>query len=83
MAVREFLPVGLVGLMIAAILAAVMSTADMLMIVASALFTRNIYARFISNQRSDKHLLMVGRIAAAGIAIGGMIFAYFVIGIKR
>ena len=78
MAVREFLPVGLVGLMIAAILAAVMSTADMLMIVASALFTRNIYARFISNQRSDKHLLMVGRIAAAGIAIGGMIFAYFV-----
>jgi Na+/proline symporter len=77
MAVRDYLPVGLIGLMIAAMLAAAMATANMFMLVASALFTKNIYAVYISPDRTDKHLLMVGRIAAFGVTIGGMLFAYF------
>ncbi len=52
---------GLVGLMIACLMAALMSTADMLMITSSGLLTKNIYRPLFSN-RSEKHYVFIGRI---------------------
>jgi len=58
---------GLVGLLLASLLAAIMSTSDAQMVVSSGLFTENIYRRFIAPDRTQKHYLFVGRVA--GLAI--------------
>ena len=52
---------GLVGLLLASLLAAVMSTSDAQMIIGSGLLTENIYRRFIVKGASQKHYLWVGR----------------------
>ena len=58
-ATRMLLGPGFVGLMIACLLAAVMSSADALMIVGSALFTRNFY-EYIFPGKSENHYVLVG-----------------------
>lgn len=68
------LNMGLVGLMIACLMAALMSTADCLMITGSSLITHNIY-RPLFPGRPEKHYVFVGRIAGAGVVIGGALIA--------
>jgi solute:Na+ symporter, SSS family len=68
------LKIGLVGLMIACLMAALMSTADCLMITASSLIIRNLYRPFFST-RSEGHYIFVGRIAGAVVVIGGALVA--------
>lgn len=65
---------GLVGLMIACLMAALMSTADCLMITGSSLLTHNIYRPLVPN-RPEKHYVLVGRIAGAVVVIGGALIA--------
>ncbi len=60
---------GLVGLLLASLLAAVMSTSDALMIVAAGLFTENIYKRFFKRKASPRHYLWVGRFAGLGVVL--------------
>jgi SSS family solute:Na+ symporter len=64
------LKLGLIGLMIACLMAALMSTADCLMITSSALLTHNLYRVVVPN-RQEKHYVAVGRIMGAGVVIGG------------
>jgi len=76
---RDLLPQiapGLIGLFIASMLASVMSTCDALMVVASALFTENIYKKFLVPARVDKHYTLVGRITSALIVLFGILFAF-------
>ncbi|RKY12389.1 MAG: sodium:solute symporter family protein [Planctomycetota bacterium] len=68
------LNMGLVGLMIACLMAALMSTADCLMITGSSLITHNIY-RPLFPGRPEKHYVFVGRITGAGVVIGGALIA--------
>ena len=68
------LGVGLLGLMIACMLAALMSTADCFMITCSGLLTRNIY-RPIMPGKTDIHYVRVGRVLAAGVVFGGAAMA--------
>ncbi len=58
---------GLIGLLFAALLAAIMSSCDAQMIVASGLFTENIYKRYLNPNGSERHYLWVGRFAGLGI----------------
>jgi len=67
---------GLVGLFIAALLAAVMSSCDAFMVTSSALFTQNIYRRFWVTDRPDRHYLWVGRAVAVLVVLIGIVFAY-------
>ncbi|RMG38123.1 MAG: sodium:solute symporter family protein [Planctomycetota bacterium] len=70
LAAHDVLPTiapGLVGLLLASLLAAVMSTCDAQMVVASGLFTENIYRRFFVRGKSQRHYLWVGRIAGVVI----------------
>lgn len=60
---------GLVGLLLASLLAAMMSSCDAQMIVASGLFTENIYKRYWRTNRSETHYIWVGRMAALGIVL--------------
>lgn len=54
---------GLVGLMLACLLAALMSSADCYMIVGSALLVKNVYSAYIHPNASDRTYILVGRIA--------------------
>jgi len=76
---RELLPgiaPGLIGLFIASMLASVMSTCDSLMVVASALFTENIYKKFLCPGRADRHYTLVGRVVSALVVVLGILFAF-------
>jgi len=67
---------GLIGLFIASMLAAVMSSCDVFMVSSSALFTRNVYKPFIAPDRDDRHYMMVGRVAAGLVVFVGIWFAF-------
>jgi len=76
---RDLLPdiaPGLIGLFIACMLASVMSTCDSLMVVASALFTENIYKKFFVVGKADKHYTLIGRIVSALVVFLGIFVAF-------
>ena len=76
---RDLLPKiapGLVGLFIASMLAAVMSSCDVFMVTCSALFTENIYRRFFVRNAEDRHYIFVGRCLSVVVVVAGIIFAF-------
>jgi SSS family solute:Na+ symporter len=68
---------GAVGLMLAGILAANMSTLSAGSVTYSALFIRNLYQPFVA-PKSERHLLQVGRVVIALTLAGGIGAALFV-----
>ena len=77
-ATRELLgpaKIGLVGLMIACLLAALMSTASALALTTGALLTNSIYKPFVPN-KSETHYVRVGRALSMLYIIGGLIIAW-------
>lgn len=74
MAARELLPVGLLGLMIACLMAAFMSSADMHMMTVSGLITHNIYKPMFPG-RPTKHYVTMGRLFTLVYIIGAVLFA--------
>ncbi|MCP5023988.1 MAG: Na+:solute symporter [bacterium] len=72
----RFLPAGLLGLAVAALLAAFMSTVDTHVNLAASFFVSDLYRRFVIPDASDRHYVLVARIASAMVlAIAGF-FAY-------
>jgi len=67
---------GLIGLFIASMLAAVMSSCDALMVSSSALFTENIYRPLLVPGREDRHYIKVGRLVSMLVVLCGIFFAY-------
>lgn len=66
---------GLVGLMVACILAANMSTCSNFMVNSGALFTRNLYQVYFRPQANDREVLLVGQISGFVLTLLGVIFA--------
>ena len=64
---------GLAGLLIASLLASMMSSSDTQMIFASGLFTENIYKRHITPGQSDNHYLWVSRLAGLLIVLAALV----------
>ena len=77
-ATRELLFPGGLGLMIACVLAANMSTGSAFMVDSAALFTKNFYSRYVAKARSDRHYLWAGRFAGVGMTLLGVIFGLYV-----
>jgi Na+/proline symporter len=76
---RDLLPKvapGMIGLFIASMLASVMSTCDSLMVVASALFTQNLYKKFLVRGQADVHYTFVGRVVSVVVVACGILFAF-------
>jgi len=63
------------GVMLAAILAAVMSTADSQLIVVSSSFTEDFYKFFMKRQIKEKELILVSRLALILVALIAAFFA--------
>jgi Na+/proline symporter len=74
-ATRELLFPGAVGLMIASVLAANMSTCSAFTVDGGALFTQNFYRRYLVHNRDDRHYLMVGRVSGVIVTLLGVWFA--------
>jgi len=68
------LNIGLIGLMIASLLAAQMSTSDCLMITCSSLLTHNLY-RPLFPDKAEAHYVWIGRIAGGAVLIGAALIA--------
>ena len=64
------------GILLAAILAAIMSTADSQLLICSTTIAEDLYARFIRPTATPKELLHLGRISVAVISIIATVLAY-------
>lgn len=74
--ILNLLPAGLVGLMIAAMLASLMAVCDAYMIDGAALYTRNVYRKLARTTADDKRVLRIGRISSVVVAGVGVGFAF-------
>ncbi len=63
------------GILLAAILAAVMSTADSQLLVSSSALAEDFYKALFNKQASQEQLVQVGRFAVVGIAVIATLFA--------
>ena len=59
---RKFFPAGICGLLLAAIIAASISTADSQLLVASSSFPADLYKPFFRKGASEKETLLIGRV---------------------
>ena len=66
---------GLVGLMLAAIVAANMSACSNFMVNTGALFTKNFYKKYIRPEANDTNLLWIGRYSGLGLSFLAVLFA--------
>jgi len=83
---RDLLPAiapGLVGLFIASMLAAVMSSCDAMMVAGAALFTENIYKPYLRRDRDDKHYIAIGRIASIAVVVAGILISFGLVSVVR
>ena len=78
-ACRQLLFPGALGLMIASILAANMSTCSAFLVDSGALFTEGLYRRRITRNREDRHYLWVGRASGFVITMLGVLYWIFLI----
>ena len=75
---RDLFPGFIAGLLLAAIIAASMSTADSQLLVASSSFTSDIYKPIFRKKASDKEVVWIGRITILIVAV----VAYFIASAK-
>lgn len=75
MLLREYLPHGLLGLAIAGILAAIMSTVSSNMNFGAQVFVNDVYARSLVKNASTKHYMFVGRVIATIIVALAIVVA--------
>lgn len=72
---RELLVPGLRGLMLACLLAALMSSADTYMLVSSALIVRNIYIPYFNKEASESACLTIGRVSGMLVIVGAVVIS--------
>ncbi len=80
---RLLLPVGMVGLLIASLLATIQSTGVVLMITGSSIFVRNFYKVYFKKSESEAHYLKVSRIVSFVIVVGSLLFALMLPGVIK
>lgn len=73
--IKEVLPIGLQGLIIAAYFSAIMSTADSCLIASSGNFLSDIYEKYINKNASQKKLMQVSQIATFVIGVIAFVIA--------
>jgi len=75
--IRDFVPVGLVGFLIAGLLAAFMSTFAATINAAAAYMVNDIYKRYIKPDASEKTYIRVSYLSAISVVVIGCAFGYF------
>jgi len=75
---RDMLPVGFIGLALASLMAAFMSTISTHINWGASYITNDFYYRFINSEASDKKLTLVSRLSTVAITMLGVYIATFV-----
>ena len=78
MIIMQLLPAGIAGLVIAAYIAAVMSSADSCLMGPVAIFTNDIYKRYIKPDSTELHLVRVARYATLILGVLAIVTAYLI-----
>lgn len=73
--IREILPVGLTGIMFAALFGALMSSVDSMLNSAATIFTMDLYKRLWRREEGSYHYMIVGRIATGVLALVACLWA--------
>jgi SSS family solute:Na+ symporter len=79
----KLLPGGLSGLMIAALLAAIMSSLDSMLNSTATIFTVDLYHRHIRPDSSQRHLIFVGRTSTVAFLVLATAWAPFLVSFER
>ncbi|MGI9174548.1 MAG: sodium:solute symporter family protein [Rhodothermales bacterium] len=74
---RDFLPVGMLGLVVASLVAAFMSTISTLINWGASYLTNDLYRRFIRPEATQAQLVLVGRVCSVLITAFGAAAAFF------
>lgn len=72
---RELLPAGITGLVLAALLAVVMSTSDSFLNSTAVVFVKDIYQPFINPNISESRILWLQRLVTAVVGVIAIVFA--------
>jgi SSS family solute:Na+ symporter len=75
-AIREFLPAGLLGLMVASMFAAFMSTIDTLLNWGVSLMVNDAYRPFLKRDASERHYVLMSRVLVVALMVAGGVTAY-------
>jgi len=73
---KRYLPVGLLGLVLASLLAAFMSTVDTHVNLASSYFVNDVYRRWLRPDRTPRHYVAVARMISAVVLVAGALVAW-------
>lgn len=76
--VANLLPSGLLGLMVAAMIAAILAVLHNYMVGGSAIITKNFYQRFISKNQTAKEELKIARLSSILLVLGGVTIALII-----
>lgn len=71
-AMKQLLPAGLFGLLLASFFAAFMSTVDTLLTLAGSYLINDLYRPFVARKRSEKHYLAASRVAIVLVLLAGL-----------
>lgn len=74
---QKLLPAAVTGIVMAAIMAAIMSTADSLLLQTGSIAARDLYERFIDPNASEKRMVLVSRLMVLAIGVVGYLVALF------
>ena len=77
MLMLDFLPVGVLGLVVASLIAAFMSTVSTLINWGASYLTNDMYARFINRNASETQLVFAGRMASVLVTVLGSAVAFY------
>ena len=83
MMIRDLMPAGLRGLMVATFLAAFMSTMDTHLCWGASYMVNDVYRRFIKKEESERHYVAVSRLAVVGLAVMAAFVAWQMESIQR
>jgi len=73
--VANLLPVGVTGLVLAALLAVIMSTADSYLNSTAVVFVKDIYVPFFRASATDRQRLITQRVVTVGVGVAATVFA--------
>lgn len=76
--VANLLPSGLLGLMVAAMIAAILAVLHNYMVGGSAIITRNLYMKYFAKNLSGKNELTIARFSSLLLVVGGVTIALII-----
>lgn len=76
-AMVDYLPIGVLGLMLASLIAAFMSTLTSYINLSAAYLVNDLYRPFLARGRSERHYVLIGRVASLLALIVGVTIGYY------